>query len=181
VSGTPRVGSPLTASPGLWNAPAGTLSYRYQWFADGVPVSGATAGTYVPVAADTGKRLSVVVAAERVGFLPGLAASAPTDVVRNTAYRVVRKPRIGGKARVGKELYYRPAKVTPRPKRDRLQWLRGGKPIKGATRRFYRLREKDLGKRITLQITWFGPGMTPLTARTHPTAKVKPAKRPRGS
>jgi hypothetical protein len=44
LSGTPEVGETITTSNGTWsNAP----SFTYQWFLDGVAITGATSGTYV--------------------------------------------------------------------------------------------------------------------------------------
>ena len=43
VSGTAKVGSRLTATPGAWNAANAT--YAYQWLADGAPIQGATGAT----------------------------------------------------------------------------------------------------------------------------------------
>ena len=45
VSGTAEVGETLTCSNGTFSG-AETITYSYQWFANGVAVSGATASTY---------------------------------------------------------------------------------------------------------------------------------------
>ncbi len=54
VTGKPQVGVKLTASPGTWT-PSGA-TYAYQWYADGVAVSGATKRTFTPLAAQLGRR-----------------------------------------------------------------------------------------------------------------------------
>jgi hypothetical protein len=64
ISGTPQVGATLTALPGAWsNDPTG---YTYQWqrCASGTctAISAATGPTYVPVQADEGDALVVLVA-----------------------------------------------------------------------------------------------------------------------
>lgn len=73
VSGTPKVGQTLTASDGTWT---GTVTeFRYRWRSCGgsgtgcVDIEGAAAAskTYVPVAADQGRRLRVVVTAVNSG------------------------------------------------------------------------------------------------------------------
>ncbi len=75
ITGTPQVGSTLTASEGTWtNSPTG---FSYQWRSGGVNV-GADQNTYVPVAADVGNTVTVTVTASRAGFTSGTATSAPT-------------------------------------------------------------------------------------------------------
>ncbi len=54
VSGTPKVGSTLSATGGTWSP--STVTLGYQWLADGVPVSGATARTLTPTAASSARR-----------------------------------------------------------------------------------------------------------------------------
>ena len=60
ISGSPVVGSTLTANNGTW---AGSLpiTYTYQWLKGGVNISGATAQTYVPVTGDIGGTITVTV------------------------------------------------------------------------------------------------------------------------
>ncbi|MCR6688305.1 hypothetical protein [Cellulomonas sp.] len=80
VTGKAKVGAKLTATPGTW-AVAGTPSYR--WLRNGVAISGATGKTYVPVAADLGKKLKVQVTfkATTPGYAPGVATSTATAAV----------------------------------------------------------------------------------------------------
>ena len=61
ISGTPEVGRTLTGSTsdigdadGLANA-----MFSYQWMADGADIPGATGPTYIPVAGDAGKTITV--------------------------------------------------------------------------------------------------------------------------
>ncbi len=61
VSGIGQVGEPLTSTVGNWSyAPT---SYTFAWQRAGVAISGATAGTYVLVAADSGKAIGCIVTA----------------------------------------------------------------------------------------------------------------------
>ncbi len=57
ITGKRTVGSTLTAALNLTN---NTGVLHYQWKRDGVSIPGATAKTYIPVAADKGKTLSCV-------------------------------------------------------------------------------------------------------------------------
>ncbi|HWK65398.1 MAG TPA: hypothetical protein VNS34_10680 [Rhizobiaceae bacterium] len=59
----PVVGTPFAATPGTYT---GTPQLTYQWFANGVAISGATTVSYTPVAGDEGKQLHVVETATNV-------------------------------------------------------------------------------------------------------------------
>ncbi|MFI8100351.1 hypothetical protein [Streptomyces sp. NPDC086023] len=79
VGGTAKVGRALTAARGTWS-PVPT-SYRYQWYADGTAIDGATGTTLVLRSAQRGKRITVKVTALRTGHYSGTAVSAPTAAV----------------------------------------------------------------------------------------------------
>ncbi|MFB7518138.1 hypothetical protein [Streptomyces sp. NPDC056144] len=79
VSGTVKVGRTLTVNRGTWT-PAPT-SYAYQWYANGVAVSGATKSTFVPATAQRGKKLTVKVTARRTGHYSGVAWTRATVAV----------------------------------------------------------------------------------------------------
>lgn len=51
----PQVGVAFTATAGVYPSPVPTLSY--QWFRDGVPITGANSLDYTPAEADEGRRL----------------------------------------------------------------------------------------------------------------------------
>jgi len=81
VSGTPRLGRTLTASPGTWSG-GGTITYRYQWLrmdstdhvVDVIP--GATAATYRPTTPDVTNYVFVRVTASNAAGTGGAADSA---------------------------------------------------------------------------------------------------------
>lgn len=56
ITGTARVGQTLTSTTGTW---IGSPTFARQWRAAGVAIPGATAATYVPVAGDIGKAITV--------------------------------------------------------------------------------------------------------------------------
>ena len=64
ISGTKTVGSTLTAVDGTWS---GSPTLTRQWLRNGVVIAGATAATYVLVAGDAGKQISVKVKAVNAG------------------------------------------------------------------------------------------------------------------
>lgn len=79
ITGTATVGQTLTCSTGTWSGDA-TITYAYQWYANNIAISGATAGTFVLTSAQLGKRITARVNATN---LSGSASSttAPTSAV----------------------------------------------------------------------------------------------------
>jgi len=75
LSGTARVGSVLTLSPGTWS-PSANLSYR--WYASGAPISGATGKTYRLKGSEYGKEIIATVTARRSGYATTSRSSTPT-------------------------------------------------------------------------------------------------------
>ncbi|MFD3452231.1 hypothetical protein ACFWVC_08615 [Streptomyces sp. NPDC058691] len=79
ISGTAKVGRTLTAGRGTWTpTPA---SYRYQWYANGKAISGATKSTLVLKSAQRGKKITVKVSAVLSGHSNGTATSKATSTV----------------------------------------------------------------------------------------------------
>jgi hypothetical protein len=79
ITGTAEVDETLTATPGTWTG-AAPIIHAFQWFADGEAIPGATGTTYVPVAGDVGKVISVMVTAANVSGSRS-AISAATSAV----------------------------------------------------------------------------------------------------
>ncbi|MFT4232374.1 MAG: S-layer homology domain-containing protein [Leucobacter sp.] len=79
ISGTAQVGQTLTANAGTWGPAPVTLAY--QWLRDGTAISGATGKTYVPAAADQGKKISVRVTGSKTGYQTVSKTSAQTAAV----------------------------------------------------------------------------------------------------
>lgn len=162
ITGTARVGVKLTAVAGTWGPEPVTLAY--QWLRAGAPIAGATKATYTAVAADRGRRLSVAVTGTKDGFTTLTVPSAPTASVA-AGILTTAVPRITGTARVGRTLQVTVGTWGPAPVTKRIQWLRNGKVIRGATRAGYRLVRADRGKRITVRVTGSKAGYTTV-ART---------------
>lgn len=167
VSGSPRVGEPLTVDLAGWEP--GT-SFGYQWLRDGTPVSGATSATYRPTAADLGTRLSVRVLGSLEGRVSVVRTSAATGPV-TPGRLAVRKPRIAGKPVVDSILRAR-ADNGSDDAGVIWRWFRGKKAIPGATSARYELRSTDLGKRIRVRVTVAEPGYESVTRWSRATAPV---------
>ncbi len=106
----------------------------------------------------------------RPGKKPGTKVPGSSAKIKAKA-----RPRVVGRARVGKVLRVRGAKWNVKPK-VKYQWLRNRKPIKGAAKARYRLTAKDRKKRISVRVTASRPGYQKLVVVTKATAKVGPRR-----
>jgi len=79
ISGTATVGQTLTGANGTWAGDA-TITYAYQWYANNIAISGATSGTYVLLAAQSGKRITLRVTASNASGNAS-ATTSPTSAV----------------------------------------------------------------------------------------------------
>ena len=133
ISGTAKVGVALTAVPGTWapSTVAAPISFTYQWKREGTNISGATAATYTPVAADLGKPLSVSVTGAKTGYNTVTQTSDPIERLTTIAGRfaTVPRPTIAGTSKVGVELTATPGTWLPGAGSLTYQWRRN----KGAT------------------------------------------------
>lgn len=169
VSGTPMVGTKLTAHTGTWSKP--DLTYSYQWYAGGQAVSGATASTYVPVAADHMQLMSVRVTARRSGYLTTAAVSPSTGpVVRGTLTNTAR-PTITGHVRVGSRLTAAPGAWSSSADFS-YQWYAGHDRISGATGHTFILTHYQLGHSIYVHVVARRDGFNSGTAHSSRTADV---------
>lgn len=177
VSGAAVVDGRLVATPGTWtpSPSGGALTYSYRWLRDGEPIRGAVERRYRPVVADLGARLSVWVTARdpgEDGAGSGVAESAPTARVQRGTLTNRRAPVVLGEQRYGRTVRVTAGRWSTTPSRLRYQWLRAGKPVRGATGARYRLGVQDVGQRVRVLVTATAPGYTRATARSARTAPV---------
>lgn len=163
VTGIPRVGSRLTADPGSWSPAAATT---FQWYADGRAVEGAIAQTFVPTARQRGASIRVRVTARRAGYASASATSASTPALTAGRIGVQTAPTISGSPTLGTVLSVDAGAHTPSGASARIQWLRDGKPISGATGRSRTVSTTDLGARLSAKVTYRASGYTSRTATT---------------
>lgn len=166
ISGTAQVGKKLTAEPGTW---ADGTTFTYQWQRAGRDIARATKATYTPVAADAGKKLTVVVTGTTAGNEQSVT-SAPTGTVKKGVLKSA-KPKIAGQAKVGKKLTAKPGSWTSGTKL-RYQWKVNGKAIKGAKGKTLKLKAAQKGKGITVTVTGTKAGYA-TTSVTSAAKKVK--------
>lgn len=96
---------------------------------------------------------------------PGQGVTPPATVT----LRATARPRVTGTARVGGQLRSTAGAWSEKSVSVRYQWLRSGKPIRGATRATYRLQRADVSKRVSVRVTasktGFSAGINSSTTR----------------
>jgi len=170
ISGTPKVGSVLTATPGTWSQ-AGT-AFTYQWMQNGAPITGATNTTLTPQLAQQGKAITVRVTAVKLGFPHTPAVSLATAAVMPGVLTNTVKPVVGGDARVGQTLTATPGSWNPAPQQIQYQWRAGDVPIAGATQPTLALGPEQAGQAVSVAVTAVKTGYAPVTTVSVPTAPV---------
>lgn len=150
ISGTPEAGETLSVDTGTWTGTA-PITYTYQWLADGTPISGATATTFLVTTAQNGAAITVevtgtnTVGADTVETLPVTIEFAP----ENTAAPVVSgTPEVGQTLSVTNGTWIGTAPIT-----YTYQWKRDGVDIVGATSATYELVLADDGTEISAEVT----------------------------
>src|SRR5437879_6020837 len=136
ITGTAQQGQTLTEHEGTWtNEPT---SFSYQWLqcaskgTNCSPIVGATARTYVPVAADVGHTIKVQESATNAGGTSTPATSTSATAVVIPAPPVsVSPPTIAGIAQQGQTLTEAHGEWENNPTSFTYQWLQCGS--KGAT------------------------------------------------
>ncbi|GAA1807504.1 hypothetical protein GCM10009795_060860 [Nocardioides hankookensis] len=175
TTGVARVGQALAATSGTWGH-AGAPAVAYRWFADGVPVPGATSATYVPAPSDVGQALQVQVRASSPGYTSTTAASSPR-IVAAGSLRAVTKAKVVGKAKKNATLRVSPGAWSPSEVAVRYQWFAGAKAIPKAIRPTLKLVGTTLRtvtrKAISVVATVAAPGYNPVTSRLKVAGKVR--------
>lgn len=170
VSGTTTVGSTLSAALPTWTPAATTTTY--QWLRAGAEIPGATSASYVLVAADLGKAMSVRVTGSRAGYTPVTQTSAATTAIGAGAFTTAPAPTIAGTPAVGELLTAAAGTWQPEATTTTFQWLRGTTPIDGATASTYRLVAADAGQAITVTVTGARDGYAATSRTSEPTSTV---------
>ncbi|MDM4761959.1 glycoside hydrolase family 68 protein [Galbitalea sp. SE-J8] len=91
ITGTAILGRTLTATNGEWNVPASSLTFDYQWMANGKPIAGATQQSYRLPAKRYGDTITVRVSARLGDGAPTVATSGAVTAKVNsrTTIRIV--------------------------------------------------------------------------------------------
>jgi alpha-tubulin suppressor-like RCC1 family protein len=138
----------ILVNPGVWGS---GVEVSYQWYLDGVAISGATANIYRPVGADVGKTLSVVVSGTVNGASLNLR-SVSAGVIAPTALTLTSKPSVQGILAAGELVTANPG-VWDEGVVFSYQWFRDGVALSGVQGSTYRLTGLDTSRKITVAVT----------------------------
>lgn len=156
ISGSGRVGDPLTASSSPWTPEA---ELAFEWFVDGASV--ATGAAYVPVDADLGKAVTVAATGSAAGYQSTTVTSLPVVVGSGLVAGTVT---ISGTVQVGKTVSAATGSAWPAGSTLAYRWYVGSTPISGATGRTYTIPADKAGKTLKVVVTASRAGYTPVTA-----------------
>ena len=188
LTGRYRVGDTLTAGTSEVNEPDGIepTSLTYQWLADDVAIANAMGATYTLTGSEENKRIKV-----RVSFNDGAGdaetlTSAATGAVRaaETQNRAATGTvAVSGAPRPGTTLRATPqvsdADGTTQSQFS-YQWLADSAVISGATGTTYAVKDADVGKRISVRLTFTDDGGFAETITSAQTEAVRTGAAPTG-
>jgi hypothetical protein len=171
ITGTTRVGGTLTALGLDWvnyysQKPA-DLVPSYQWTRNGTTIPGATASTYRLTSKDRGKTIQVNEYPRAAGYATTAYARSSSTAKIRIGRLVTTRPKIGGKAKVGKRVVAK-AKGWTNGAKFRYQWFLGKKAIKGATKKKLLLTRSMRGKKLVVRVTGTKAGYKKATVKSRP-------------
>jgi hypothetical protein len=157
ITGSATRGDTLSVGAGTWS-PSGTASYAWELCADSTctTIGGATASTYVPVMADEGDTLEVVVT-ETNSYGHASATSAATTAVASNPPTNSVLPTVTGTATNGDVLTAHVGTWGPSGNAYTYAWLACSgstcTPISGVTAATFTLTAGQVGDTIEVQVT----------------------------
>jgi len=150
ISGSALVGASLSCSAGTWTG-AATITFTYQWYRDGVAISGATSSSYTLVAADGTAGIACVVTATNGD---GTAKAAALGVSVGIGPVFTSYPSISGSTDVGSVLTCSPGTATGSGSVTfTYQWQRDGVDIGGETAAAHTVVAADAGTQLACVVT----------------------------
>lgn len=147
-SGTPTVGSVLTAKPGTWGP--SPVTFRYEWLRGGKTISGATKKTYTLVSADAGHEISVRITGSKSGYTTVTRTSGTVDA--KWGFTSSPSPKVTGTVAAGRQLRADVGTWKPAPTLS-YQWRVDGSDVAGATSSTWTVPEWAAGRLVTVEVT----------------------------
>jgi hypothetical protein len=147
LTGTARVGKTLTCS----TAPVSGATQSYAWFRNGVATGNTTTAVTVPASwynTTVTCKVTTTKDATSVEHTSNSVKIALGSALVNTV-----RPKVLGKARVGKVLTCWPGSWSPAASSYKYLWFRGTKALTTKTKSTYKTVLKDRGKLITCRVT----------------------------
>ncbi|KQY58519.1 hypothetical protein ASD11_02320 [Aeromicrobium sp. Root495] len=170
-----RVGDKLSAAAADFKPRQDTMSY--QWFQVApdstllTKIVGATASDFTVTSAQAGKKLVVVVTAERLNFNDRAISSAQTSPVLTQDMTSTPVPTIAGSVVAGQTVTASPGTWEPAPVTFSYQWYLDGQILTTAKSANLTLRPEYAGRTVAVAVTGSKSGYTPVT-RTSQTSTV---------
>ncbi|NYG53975.1 Ig-like domain repeat protein [Nocardioides perillae] len=165
-----KVGKPVVATDPTWSTDGVTATY--QWFANGSPISGATAKSFTPTAAELAKTVLVKVTGTKEGWTAKTVDSTGIVVGKGDAPTFTAQPGVTGTHGLGSTLSATLG-TWPGTTSVGAQWLRDGVPVAGASGLNYVVQAADVGRRLSVLVTAVKPGHETATFTTTPVAVAK--------
>ena len=135
----------------------GLRAFDYQWMANGIAIGGATDSTYLLTVGEVGKLITVAVSyTDGLGTAESIASAATAAVSGSTNHAPSGSVTISGTAQQGQTLQ---ANISTLNDADGLgtfsyQWKVSGIAIGGATHSTYLLTAAEVGKSITVAVSY---------------------------
>lgn len=158
ITGIRSIGQALTAVPGAGWAPTPTTT-KYQWYRDGVAITGAASRNYTLTSADIGTNTSVGITYIRAAYDNREWVSSDTEITTDVPdFTGEDLPTITGTHQLNQLLTAAPGvDWAPTPTAYTYKWLRDGKAIAGATAATYRQVAADVGHVLNIAVTGTRP------------------------
>ena len=161
ISGTAQAGETLTAdTSGITDADGLTnVSYSYQWLAEDADIAGETASTYTLSDDDVGKVIKVKATfTDNAGNEESLTSEATAEVTARPNSPATGAPTISGTAQAGETLTADTSGITDADGLTNVtfsyQWLADNSDIGGETASTYAVSDDDVGKAISVRVTF---------------------------
>ena len=173
ITGTPTQGQTLTAVIDDITDADSLGAFSYQWQANGNNISAATESTFVLTQAQVGQPIRVVVSYTDGGSTAETLTSAATSVVTNINDAPTGLPFITGTATQGQTLTAVIDRITDADGLGTFsyQWQAGDNDISGATESTFVLTQAQVGKAITVTVSYTDGG-TAAESLTSPATSV---------
>ena len=175
ITGTATQGQVLTADASGLSDPDGVGAFSYVWKADGTTISGATGSTYTLTQAEVGKTITVTASYTDGGGTVESVQSSATSAVANVNDDPTGTVTITGTVRQGETVT---ANVSALADADGLgtlsyQWKADGTDISGATSSTYTLTQDEVGKAVTVAVSYTDGGSASESVLSTATAAVE--------